>query len=752
MYVGMHIPDSDLFAGFGFVLLGFMLYNRTVDSRLFFRELFIVGDAFGNGARNLGMIKLRKRVMLLFLIASATHIAEAREASSLLVWPESGLPAGVVPHDAVLTREDVGEAGPLLGVEFQAGQWPNVWFIPTIAETWDWQPYVGLGFRIRNESTEPVLAAIRVDNEGADGVDHCLNHRVVLSPTGVSAVEAYFPTVATDALWGMRGLPLDRPLFSGKRLDMEAITACQIFLPGNSRERRLLIESVYLITPQESNSSTREIRFPFVDKFGQFLHATWPGKLASADALQERDDKEASNPMVPDTELDRFGGWLKGPQLDATGWFRTEKYRDKWWLVTPEGHLFLSIGVNCVGTWEQTFTEQREHWFEWLPERDDPLFGPLLGRWEGAHSGSEIIAGSGQVFSFYRANLARTFGEDWPDRWRARTLRRLQGWGFNTLGNWSQSDVTGEHRLPYVTSAVIAEVPVIKEAAGHWSSMMDVFDDAFLPAVERAVANITDKHRSNPLCIGYFFDNELAWEGVIKGVLRSNDSQPARRAMVSHLQQLYPRLDNLNAEWQTAYTAWEEIGEPEIKTAACRQALDGFLYRFAERYFTAIRDSLDRHAPNQMYLGCRFASAPDPVVRACSASAHVISFNQYVPHIDCAEWQERHSMDVPMLVGEFHFGALDRGMFHGGLVPVSSQQERAESYRKYWEALATCPSFVGAHWFQYVDEPITGRSYDGENYNIGLVDVTDTPYPELVSAARKLHERVYRLRLEGRAE
>jgi agarase len=52
---------------------------------------------------------------------------------------------------------------------------------------------------------------------------------------------------------------------------------------------------------------------------------------------------------------------------------------------------------------------------------------------------------------------------------------------------------------------------------------------------------------------------------------------------------------------------------------------------------------------------------------------------------------------------------------------------------------------VGCHWFQYVDQPVTGRSLDGENYNIGLVTITDTPYPELVEAAREVHREVHEL-------
>ena len=49
---------------------------------------------------------------------------------------------------------------------------------------------------------------------------------------------------------------------------------------------------------------------------------------------------------------------------------------------------------------------------------------------------------------------------------------------------------------------------------------------------------------------------------------------------------------------------------------------------------------------------------------------------------------------------------------------------------------------VGAHYFQYIDEPTAGRS-DGENYQIGWVDATDTPYAELVRAGREVGTALY---------
>jgi len=57
------------------------------------------------------------------------------------------------------------------------------------------------------------------------------------------------------------------------------------------------------------------------------------------------------------------------------------------------------------------------------------------------------------------------------------------------------------------------------------------------------------------------------------------------------------------------------------------------------------------------------------------------------------------------------------------------------------EQAASLDAFVGAYWFEWRDEPVLGRM-DGENYNIGFVDVTDRPYAELVEAAKATHKRL----------
>jgi agarase len=86
-------------------------------------------------------------------------------------------------------------------------------------------------------------------------------------------------------------------------------------------------------------------------------------------------------------------------------------------------------------------------------------------------------------------------------------------------------------------------------------------------------------------------------------------------------------------------------------------------------------------------------------------------------------------------------------MAHTGLVPVRDQADRARAYREYVQGVLRHPAFVGCHWFQYQDEPTTGRVYDEENYQIGFVDGADTPYPETIAASRDVGGRMYGYRL-----
>jgi hypothetical protein len=79
-------------------------------------------------------------------------------------------------------------------------------------------------------------------------------------------------------------------------------------------------------------------------------------------------------------------------------------------------------------------------------------------------------------------------------------------------------------------------------------------------------------------------------------------------------------------------------------------------------------------------------------------------------------------------------------------VDVGSQRARGQAYAAYVSAAASDRRVIGVHWFQYLDEPSSGRLLDGENSPFGLVAVTDTPYWELLDFVRRTNLAVFWVR------
>lgn len=168
--------------------------------------------------------------------------------------------------------------------------------------------------------------------------------------------------------------------------------------------------------------------------------------------------------------------------------------------------------------------------------------------------------------------------------------------------------------------------------------------------------------------------------------------------------------------------------------------------KFYEKYFRTCRKAVKRVAPDTLYLGCRLAWTNELVEKSASKFCDVMSYNLYRDDVSAFKLP-KNAKDKPVIVGEFHFGNQDRGVFGGGLRACATMPERIEKYNTYVLSAVENPIIVGAHWFQYYDQPTTGRVGDGENYSVGFVDIADTPVYEAVEAARKIAEEMYATRL-----
>ena len=100
------------------------------------------------------------------------------------------------------------------------------------------------------------------------------------------------------------------------------------------------------------------------------------------------------------------------------------------------------------------------------------------------------------------------------------------------------------------------------------------------------------------------------------------------------------------------------------------------------------------------------------------------------------------------MIGEYHFGAMDRGMFHASLIDAGSQEQRGKMMKNYITSALSNPNIIGVHWHQFADQATTGR-FDGENFQVGLTDCCDTPYYETIFMLRAVGYQIYPLRYHG---
>lgn len=633
--------------------------------------------------------------------------------------------------------------------------WPNV----RLKGRWDLSAHTHVLIDITNVSSESIKLASRVDSRGAHVGK--VGGKLSLDPgqTGTMRVELARPAPAgyafLDELEGMDVLPLGRK--DDGAVDPSHIWSIQVFGLKPSRPQTFRLDDVRAAgdyAPPRDLPSKDEF-FPILDAFGQYRHAEWPGKIRTADEMAasldaEQRDLQANPPPASWSEL---GGWKDGPTLEATGQWRTEKRDGKWWIVTPRGRLFWSLGVDVVQPGGSTIIAPgREGWFDETPF-GDPRFASLVEtrrNARGKRAGEEIT-----TFEYYSANLIRKFGDGWENAFAELAHRRLPSWGFNTIGVWAKGPVIENPPMPYThwVYYMSQRIKVWGPPLPKW--FPDVYHEKFQEMLHGYAGRFLRGHADDPMLIGVFIDNELPWGHETRlgelAILAPPDT-PHARAFVHYLQRRHgDNIADLNAAWGTDYASWQAFGVSEdVPTGdAVTADLLGFSEQTMRIYFEACRDIVRRYAPGKLYLGCRFQEIEvNPLVTKIAAEyCDVVSFNVYRDAV--ADWRPPADIDVPILIGEWHFGAPDRGVFGSGLVGVENQAERAEAIKRYVRGAAGNPLLVGAHWFQYLDQPTTGRPLDQENHQIGLVSITDKPHEQTIDAFREMGAQMYEIRGKG---
>ncbi|KAA1245549.1 beta-agarase [Aquimarina sp. RZ0] len=625
---------------------------------------------------------------------------------------------------------------------------PGIKLYRTKDNLWDLNNFYQVKADVSNLSKEDLQIEMFVGNDPDGLIRWYCSDYVDLKPGQTKTITvnlSWTPWVFSPQpeVVGMRGVP------GIIKTDLDAIAELQFNTRYATSQSTFAIDNI--IAKGKTPVKDPNGFFPFVDAYGQYKHKKWKNKILDDKDLKQKDSIEIielqENASPPNRN--QYGGWTKGPQLKATGFFRTEKNNGKWWMVDPEGYLFWTAGLNCVSSQSATTgIEHREHYFEKLPDTSHKNFKTFYNKNTWSTHGFYKDKIPYKTYNFYQSNLFRKYGDNWLETFRDRVHKRFRSWGINTIGFVSDDGAILQKKTPYTGSIWITGTPKIEGSGGFWGKFHDVFDPNFRAMVRDAV----ERQRTgagDPWCIGFFVDNELSWGTIGSlsiGALKSPATQPAKINFINELKDKYTSIEALNTVWKTTHTSWEQLLKttvPPNKDAA-KEDLTAFYQKIADSYFRIINEELKRIAPHQNYLGCRFAWANNDItLKAAAKYCDIMSFNKYENSVKDVTLPQ--GVDKPIMISEFHFGATDRGMAHPGVKASKNQQERALSYQNFVTGALENKLIVGAHWFQYIDEAFTGRG-DGENYNIGFIDVGDTPYKELIDKVRQTLYPMYEYR------
>ena len=490
---------------------------------------------------------------------------------------------------------------------------------------------------------------------------------------------------------------------SGKRGELHGVDSIGIRMRAPIGNPEFEIRSITLSVDDPGDEYLGEM--PVVDEFGQHNLVDYPEKVRSLEQLKaewEAEDREMGSAML-DYNYSRYGGYLQ-KQIKGTGFFRVEKIDGRWWFIDPDGYLFLSHGVDCVnpgGGGNANNLDKRANMFKELPPQ----------QFRQSNQGRESA-------SFGAWNLYRRYGENYRDKANEMIIKRMDRWGLNTIANWSNAAVYELNKKTYTLQLRGLAMD------GNLMGLADVYAPGFAAKIDSAMKTYLPMNKNNAWIVGYFVGNEPSWlrqEARLCDLILEGEERPIKTELKKFLQN-----DNT----------------PERKKE--------FIYKTFNIFLQTVKTTMKRYDPNHLNLGIRFGNLDEldeSLMEICRNAFDVLSFNCYslAPRKEMMDRALRLT-NMPMIIGEYHFGTVDRGMAQS-LWQVNSQQERGIAYRYYTEQAYSHPGMIGTAYFQWCDQDLMGRSLDGENYNCGLVDVTDRPYKYQVEAMMETAKRLYTVHL-----
>ncbi|MFI3237047.1 MAG: beta-galactosidase [Lachnospiraceae bacterium] len=517
-------------------------------------------------------------------------------------------------------------------------------------------------------------------------------------------------------------------MMHGTPIHAKDLVALELVVPKSSYSCELLYNYPYVTN--QAPTDNIQIK-PQVDSMGQWTMKDWPGKMKNEEemisylqnALKTPEEAFACN-------RSKYGGELS-LKREGTGFFRIHEEDGVFWFCDPEGYLLFSQGMDVMRSHEGSPVTGLESLFEEIPPKD----GMFKDAW--------VIDFHIESLSLLTVNLIKAFGENWHDAWEKLTANRLLSYGYNTVANWADEGFGIKKQISYVMQGTF---PSTEKTL--FRSMPDVFSLEYRNSA-RECAKWLEPYKNDPYMIGYFMRNEPDWAfgdyNLTELMLEKEESFATKDIFICEMVRKYNSIEELNAAWGIHLSAFSDLKLPISAASKLSEAAkldtEQFTRRIIREYVRVPAEAYRAVDQNHLNLGLRYGwLATDDLVEGFEY-CDVFSINHYKEAPTPEAFDRIHAMTgKPLLIGEFQVGSLDVGLMSNSMFGVTSQEERGVFYQYYLEQAAALPYMLGAHSFQWNDQPTLGR-FDGENLNIGIVDVCNRPYEGYINGMKKAHAR-----------
>jgi len=501
----------------------------------------------------------------------------------------------------------------------------------------------------------------------------------------------------------------------------------------------LTVTAVFRLTSVSANPQTYA---PYVDTYGQSVHSSFPGMIQIDADLQAAatEEQKALAAWGAPSGYDAWGGVLNaGWQDTATNFYHVVQRNSVWWLISPAGNPCFYIGLDTgpLTTGNNTPTTSRTWEFAALP----PQTAPYNTAWGYSDWGNTGIAS----VSFDTWNMIRKYGSgSWQTTATNLTVQRMNAWGFSGFGKWSSE----AGNLPILPVLEPYNVPILVLHP-------DIFDTVVQEELQSALQQQIEASVNDSRILGWSFGNEyddLITPAEVQSVLALGSTVPAKRALVNQaLSAIYSgNVAAMASAWNISATTTAGLyGASPTPPAADIETLREY---YEDQYFGFVYQAIKKIDSNHLYFGIWivpgwWVNATDWQLNA--AHVDVIGYDRYSPVFEDSLLEGlAKSTAKPIFLGEFSFPPsynLQRGYEIYAAASATDDADAGAQYQSNLESAARNPWCVGVAWFEYRDEPVSGRGFlgetdldlvEGEDYAFGMVDVADRPKYDLVNQVR----------------